>query len=199
MDWREPSGAELAEALPVLRAAKLSLALAESMLQSEARSRWPSIRVGPMARFEAGDSFLGGMLGIDVPFPGALDGRVAAARERRDASLEALEDGLVAARARIVETKEVLAQALKQRDEHMLVVDSAADRALKAATAEFHVDALALPAWISALSERASSASELIDARANALLAALDYEEARGPAPAAEKMAVSIADQEAAR
>jgi outer membrane protein TolC len=169
------------------------------MLQSEARARWPSIRIGPMGRFEAGDSFLGGMLGIDIPFPGVLGGRIEAARERRDAALEALENELVAARARLVETREALAQALAQRDEHMNVVHSATERALNAATAEFHVDALALPDWTSALRESAASASDWIDACANVALAALDYEEARGPSPELQRSVASVMPPEASR
>jgi len=173
---------ELLERLPELRAAKLALALAEAELRREAREQWPMLRVGPQLTWMPGETLLGGMLGIDLPFPGALDGRIAAARERREAAREALEDALVARAARARQTHEALHVALAQFEEHAPELDLSVARMLVAARAEFRADPERLDKWSLALRERVESLTSLVEARVDAVVAELDDLEARGVA-----------------
>jgi len=180
IEWREPSAEQLLASLPRLRSAKLELAVAEAELQREARERWPMLRVGPRALVMPNDTILGGMFGIDIPFPGALDGRIEAAKERRDAAYEALEDALVAAQNELRRTREVYDESLALRDEHAPIRDAAIARMLVSAQATFQVDPEALERWSLAVGERVESLTALTRARADLVLAWLDAEQARG-------------------
>lgn len=180
VEWRDPDAAALLSSLPELRAGKLELAVAEAALRREARKRWPSLRLGPMFMLMPGEASVGGMFGVELPFPGAFEGSIEAARQRRDASREALEDALVAARARLIETREALAESLARLDEHAPELDTAIARMLVAAQARFRIDPEGIGDWAKALAERGESLTMLNEARAGAVLAWLDYEEARG-------------------
>lgn len=177
----EPTAEQLLDSLPRLRAMKLELAMAEAELQREARERWPMLRVGPRLMAMPAQSFIGPMFGIDIPFPGALEGRIAAARERRDGALEALESELVMARSRVERAGRLWDQLLLQRDEHAPDADSSVARMLDAARAEFMVDPAMLERWSRALTERMNSLTGLVRARADLVRVWLDWEEACGP------------------
>jgi outer membrane protein TolC len=178
--WRDPAPTDLLASLPELRSAKLELAVAEAELRRVARERWPSLRIGPKVIVMRDDTNVGGLLGIEIPFPGSVEGRVEAARQRREAAREALEDALVAARTRIAETRELLAEALERLEEHAPELDTAVARMFVAAQAGFRVDPEGLTAWTLALGERVESLTMLAEARADAVIAHLGYEEARG-------------------
>jgi outer membrane protein TolC len=186
VEWNIPTTQELLGTLPELRAMKLELALAEAELQREARERWPMLRVGPRVVAMPDDTFLGPMFGIDIPFPGALEGRIAAAGERRDAALEALEDGLVAARTRLDRAQRVWEETLALRDEHAPETDRSVARMLASARAEFLVDPERLERWSLALTERIASLTAVVRARADLVLAWLDWQEACGAREVAE-------------
>jgi hypothetical protein len=188
LDWRDPSAVELLSTLPELRSAKLELAVAEAELRREARKRWPSLRLGPMFLVFPGTTELGGMLGVQLPFPGAFEGAIEAARQRREAAREAVEDELIAALGRIVETRDALAEALERLEEHAPELDTAVARMFVAAQARFRVEPEGLTAWSTALRERVESLTMLNEARADAVLAHLDYEEARGIAKVGEEV-----------
>jgi outer membrane protein TolC len=178
---REPDSLQLLANLPELRARRLAVAVAEARVRRAAAERWPDIRIGPQVSLFPGDVGLGGILGVDIPFPGALDGRIEAAVQARNAALDALEDALVAARARIASTRVTLENGFLQRDEHALAMDESAARALAAAQARFRVEPEGVERWWMTLRERTDTLSDLVTARENAALAALDYDEARGP------------------
>ncbi len=178
--WFEPSAEQLLQALPSLRAAKLELATAEAAVRVVARERWPQLRVGPRLAIASNDTTLGGLVGIEFPFPGTLDGELEAAVERRDGQLEALEDELIAARSRLAATRTALEATLEQMLEHAPAVDTSMARMFIAAQARFRLDPEALGAWSTLLRDRIASLQALIEARTNASLAHLDYEEARG-------------------
>lgn len=186
LEWSVPTTQELLDALPELRARKLDLALAEAELQREARERWPTLRVGPRAVVMPDDTFFGPMFGIDIPWPGSLDGRIDAARERRDAAYEALEDGLVMARTRLDRAQRVWDESLALRDEHAPETDRSVARMLLSARAAFLVDPERLEPWSRALAERVASLSNLVRARADLVLAWLDWQEACGARDGAE-------------
>ncbi len=181
IEFVEPSAQELLDNLPRLRAMKLELAMAEAELQREARERWPMLRAGPRVVSMPGEFFIGPMFGIDIPFPGALEGRIAAARERRDSALEALEGELVMARSRVERAARLWEQLLLQRDEHAPDADRSVARMLDAARAEFMVDPAMLERWSRALTERMDSLTALVRARADLVRAWLDWQEACGP------------------
>jgi outer membrane protein TolC len=182
LEFADPTPEALLGALPELRQRRLELAVAEAELRSEAREAWPSLRLGPKLTWMPGEQQVGGMLGIELPFPGALDGRIAAAHERREAQREALEDAFVAARSRLATTQNALDQALIQLTEHSPDVDASVARMFIATQAEFRVDPMQLERWALALRERIESLSALVAARAEAAVAWLDYQEARGVA-----------------
>lgn len=183
VEWSEPTDEELIGRLPSLRAAKLQLALAEAELQRMARERWPSLNVGPRIVLMDGDSIVGPMFGVNVPFPGALEGAILAAREERDAALEALEDEVVAARTRVERTRHVYASMELLALEHAPEMDRSMARMLLASQAEFLVDPERLERWTWAIGERVTSMTSLVNARADLVLAWLDAQEARGIAP----------------
>lgn len=180
LEFRDPLPAELLASLPELRARRLELSMAEAELRRETREQWPMLRVGPTFAWMPGESFLGGMLELDLPFPGALDGRIAAALERREAAREALEDALVAAQSRVKETHDALDELLFLFDEHAPELDQSVARMLVATQAEFRVDPEKLDKWSLALRERVESLTALVQARTDVVIAQLDYEEARG-------------------
>jgi outer membrane protein TolC len=183
VEWSEPTTVELINRLPGLRAAKLRLALAEAELQRMARERWPSLNVGPRLVLMDGDSIVGPMFGINVPFPGALEGAILAAREERDAALEALEDEVVAARTRAERTRLVYGSMELLALEHAPEMDRSMARMLLATQQEFLADPERLERWTYAIGERVTSLTALVNARADLVLAWFDAQEARGVAP----------------
>lgn len=181
VEFAAPSTEQLLENLPELRAMKLELAMAEAELQSEARMRWPMVGLGPRLISMPDEFLVGPMLGVDVPFPGSLDGRIAAARERRDSAYEQLEGALVMARSRVTAAQRVYEQTLLLRDEHAPETDRSVARMLNAARAEFMVDPQMLERWSRALAERVDTLANLVRARADLVLAWLEWQEACGP------------------
>jgi len=182
LELRDPGREELLARLPELRARRLELAMAEAELRAEARERWPMLRFGPRLTLMPGDSLLGGMLGIDVPFPGAVEGRIAAAHERREAAREALEDALVNASSNVTTARERLETLLEQFEEHAPEFDAEVARMLVAAQAGFRIDGMTIDKLALAIRERVESLTSLAQARADAVIASLDYDEARGVA-----------------
>jgi len=176
----DPQDAALLASLPRLRAARLELAVAEAELVRMARERWPMLGIGPRIMVRPDERLVGGMLGFSVPFPGALEGTILAARERRDAAFEALEDELVAARARLESTAREFAESVELAQEHAPMADTAMARMLVAAQAEFLADPERLERWSFAVGERMDSLMALVRARADLVRAWLDCEEARG-------------------
>lgn len=181
VELTDPSDAELLARLPELRSAKLELAVAEAELVRMARERWPMIGIGPRTMLRPDEQLLGGMIGLSVPFPGALEGAIAAQRERRDASYEALESALVAVRTELDRTARTFAESVQLAEEHAPLTDMSMARMLAASQAEFLADPERLERWSFAVGERLDSLMALVRARAELVRAWLDCEEARGP------------------
>jgi len=180
VELTDPQDAALLATLPTLRAARLELAVAEAELVRMARERWPMLGIGPRLMVRPDERLVGGMLGFSVPFPGALEGAILAARERRDAAWEALEDELVRARARLESTAREFAESVELAEEHAPLADRSVARMLFAAQAEFLADPERLERWSFAVGERMDSLMALVRARAELVRAWLDCEEARG-------------------
>lgn len=181
VELRTPSDAELLAHLPQLRAAKLELAVAEAELVRMARERWPMIGVGPRAMLRPDEQLFGGMIGLSVPFPGALEGAIAAQRERRDASYEALESALVTARSQLDRNTRMFAESVELALEHAPLTDTSMARMLTASQAEFLANPERLERWSFSVGERLDSLMALVRARAELVRAWLDCEEACGP------------------
>ena len=149
-----PPPTQLLRRLPQLRSVQREFAVAEAELRLEvARDRWPEWSLGPQWMVMPDDVIAGGMLRLQVPFPGAQRGAIRAALVRRDRQREALEDALFEALAELhVAEAWVRQTADSARDE--------AQRALDAATARyvqrdsiFSVDPSALGSWAMALDQ----------------------------------------------
>lgn len=123
------------------------------------------------------------MFGINVPFPGALEGAILAARAGRYAALEALEDEVVAARSRAERTRRVFESMESLALEHAPEMDMSMARMLLATQQEFLANPERLERWTFAIGERVTSLTSLVNARADLVLARFDAQEARGVAP----------------
>jgi outer membrane protein TolC len=178
-----PTAEELLARLPGLRSAFLDYAIAEARLRDEAAQRWPGLRLGPQLLWSEPDFFAGAVLGSDVPWPGALDGRIVAASVEREAARERVEDALLAAELRraAAEERRAAADALLARGARPAVDASA--RLWSAARASFAVEPAALMDWATALGMRAEAVETHARARAELALATLEREQAIGPGP----------------
>jgi outer membrane protein, heavy metal efflux system len=188
---QEPEPIELLERLPELRVSLLEYALAEARLREAAAQRWPELRLGPHLLWEDGDFLLGLLASAGIPWPGSLDGEIAAASEEREAARERTEDALLAAQAALQGAREraAVARRLLERDASSSAEQSA--RMWTAARARFAVEPAALMEWSSALRMRAEALAELAEARGELALATLDLEQAAGPAPEALRVALA--------
>lgn len=186
---QEPDAEELLERMPELRMALLEYAVAEARLREAAAARWPELRLGPSLLWEEGDFLLGVLAETGIPWPGSLDGELAAASEEREAARERVEDGLLAARAALAGARE-RADVARRRLEHQAnVSEEQSARLWTAARARFEVDSETLMGWSSALVMRAEALEQLAAARAELALASLELEHAAGPAPALPRLA----------
>jgi outer membrane protein TolC len=185
----EPQPVELLERMPELRMAWLDYAVAESRLREAAAARWPELQIGPSLVWEEGDFLLGLLAEAGLPWPGSLEGEIAAASEEREAARERIEDGLLAARAALAGARERADVARRRMELQASVSAEHSARLWSAARARFEVDSEALMGWSSALVMRAESLEELAAARAELALAALELEHAAGPAPALQRVA----------
>jgi hypothetical protein len=190
-DFVRPSAEELLVRLPELRVALLDYAVAEARLRDEAAARWPTLRLGPDLLWTEPDLLLGAMALSGLPWPGSLDGRIAAASAEREAARERTEDALLAARARSAGAEQRLAGArtLLASAERNALEDSS--RLWSAARARFAVEPAALMDWTTALNMHAESLASFEEARVELVLAALELERSLGPTPAAPRLAAA--------
>jgi outer membrane protein TolC len=165
---------------PRLRALVLDYAIAEARLQAAAAQAWPYVGIGPRLTVQP-DSLLGGILEISLPWPGTVSAAVHTALAEREAARERVEDGLLQQQTRVVEHRQRWLAAWQAAQVHGPQTEQRSRAAWRAARARFAVDATALMAWSDTFERRIESCTAAVDAAANALLAQLDYQEARGP------------------
>ncbi|MEE9395301.1 MAG: hypothetical protein V3W41_22645 [Planctomycetota bacterium] len=172
--------ARIYEQLPSLRRARREYAVAEAQLRVAAAASWPALRIGP--KLSIGDNLIpGGLVAIELPFPGSWEGGVAAAHTTRNDSRERIEDLL------INQMNEVTARLAAFRSRRAAVEDSArqrelyAGRAWRAARASVLVNEKFLSRWIDAFESRGPSLVGLVNAREDEALAALDLQRLGGP------------------
>jgi len=177
----EPTAVELLERVPRLRGLLLDYAIAEARLRAAAARRWPSLALGPHLFWGEPDFLLGAVVGSGLPWPGSLEGEIAAAHVEREAARERVEDGLLAVQAGLGAAldRETAARSLLEQGARPAAGESA--RLWTAARARFAVEPEQLTFWAHALSERAQALHGLELARAERALAALEVERATGP------------------
>jgi outer membrane protein TolC len=180
----EPAGEELLARVPELRALHLDYAVAEAELRREAAEQWPMIGLGPKVALGADNTLAGGILSVELPFPGSVDGRIAAAVQKRSATREAVEDALLGSLAAIRAHRRVLREGREVLESHARIADIASANMWRAARARFRADPMTLEGWSFALEHRIEPMIGMIEAREALALAALDLREALGPTTA---------------
>lgn len=166
---------------PALRLGLLEYAVAEAEVREAAAARWPSFELGPHLLWRADELFTGVVTGTSIPWPGAVQGPLRAALERREAARSALEDEWLATlnEARAAQDRcRVVREGLEPEAR---AVDSRAQTAWSAARARFGIEPGALMEWAAALDMRAEATMALTRARLAGIEAALDLERLVGP------------------
>lgn len=176
-----PTTLKLLEQHPTLRERRLDYALAEARLQSAAAEAWPDIRLGPRLRIMPGTELLGGILDLSIPWPGSVSGHVAAAEQERELARELLEDAIVRVLARAKSSLTEFRKAKETLASHGPQIETWTRSAWIAARARFSIDAKNLPLWSDRLERRIVGVVAALDAREQAILALLRYQEVIGP------------------
>lgn len=171
---------QLLELQPTLAVARARWVVAEAELRIACAERWPALLVGPKARFTADELLLGGLLRLELPWPGAASAAVDAASARRDEAQRKLADDTAAAVERQAAAAQARAATRTTADEHAREIDEASARRFDAACARLAVDASALNEWTMALGQREEALTNRSEARVAALRARFEFEAARG-------------------
>ena len=171
---------QLLELQPTLAVARARWVVAEAELRIACAERWPALMVGPKARFTADELLLGGLLRLELPWPGAASAAVDAASSRRDEVQRVLADDYAAAIERQASAAQARDATRATADEHAREIDEASARRFDAACARFAVDASALNEWTMALGQREEALTAHNEARVAALRARFEFEAARG-------------------
>jgi hypothetical protein len=173
--------AALLRDLPELRTRKLAYAVAEARLRAAAAEGTPALRVGPKFRVMPDDVLPGGMLALELPWPGTVDGEVAAALVERDAARDAVVDALLRAQNAAAAARASLAAALIAAD-RAAASERAAEEELRARRAQFRadVDPMNLERTSMAFERCATARRARFAADAALARAALDRAEAEG-------------------
>jgi outer membrane protein TolC len=180
-----PAGAELLDRLPQLRRVRRNYALAEARLRQEASATWPTLRVGTSLKLLANETLTGGLLSLELPWPGVTAARVRAAVEERKAARELVEDSLAAALAEAQARRRELLLAQEHRRRDVAALTDGSRDAWRAARARMLVNDTqgALETWLDALILRKRSVRAESQATERELLARLAYHEATGGRP----------------
>jgi outer membrane protein TolC len=186
----EREAAPEAEALlrrhPALRALRLEYAVAEAELRAAVAAQWPTLNIGPRVVLRPDTFIPGGLMQLSLPFPGSQDGFIAAALERRQRAREALEDGWLAAEARLHAALERVARARRILNDQAERIDAQSAIAFRAARAKLQIDPSFARSWADALQDRGEGALARANARRELLLAIVDLREAGGLAERAD-------------
>ena len=178
-----PSPRELLVRHPELRSLGLGYAVSEARLRRRVADQWPGIRLGSLMKFRP-DSFLpGGIVEFSIPFPGSQDGRIEAALQGREAAREAIEDVLVKARASLNARHLALLAAIGTLEDEAPTQESQSAAAWRGARALFAIRESELDTWVDALNLRSRGILALTEARANEIVARLDFREAAALIP----------------
>ncbi len=180
-----PAPRQLLDRLPALRTTRLAYAMAEARLRAAVSEWWPSLRLGPHLKFRPDDILYGGVLSLDLPWPGAVSAGIEAALEQRAAAREAVEDSLTAAMVTAAARRQelLLAQAHLARDVVPREQGSAAAWRSARAHLWVHEGPDIVETWADALQLRIRGVLARLDAVERLGLAGLAFHEAIGAAP----------------
>ncbi len=175
-----PTRERLLASLPRLRMRRLEYAVTEAMLRREAAETWPQLRIGPKLMLQPDMTLPGGVVGLELPWPGSAQGRIAAAVETRSAAREALEDEFLAATADVTQARQRFVARVDDVEHHLALAD-ATSIALRAGRARFRADAAMLESWVMAIDRRIDAQMKVLESEEAAALARIDFDEAVGP------------------
>jgi outer membrane protein TolC len=179
-----PSARELLARLPELRFAELGYAMAEARVRLAAAETWPTLGIGPKIVFTSDDTLPGGILVLDVPFPGSQGGRVDAALCERELARQTLEDQLLSAQREVARRRSRLDELASAWRGQGVTLDDAAESFWRASRARFRADAGSLEMWSLALEKRIEPLQNLVTSELAVISGVLDLEEACGSAAA---------------
>lgn len=176
---------QLLDVLPSLRRAHLAYALAEARLRAAVSEWWPSLRIGPRWKFLPDDILHGGVLALDLPWPGAVSAGIEAAVEARTAAREAVEDALAAAMVAADSRRQELVLAREHLARDIAPREQGSASAWRSARARLWVreGPDIVENWLDALELRAGGLLARLDAIERVRLAELAYREATGRTP----------------
>jgi outer membrane protein TolC len=180
-----PLAARLLDTVPALRAARLRYALAEAHLRAAAAAWWPSLRVGPHLKVRPDELLTGGILALDLPWPGKVSAQIEAAVERRERAREAVEGVLARTLASVSARRKELVIARTHYATHALTLASETAEAWRGARARLSVEDSggAVDAWVDALTLRSRGVLAEVDALERVRLLELEFREAAGLRP----------------
>ncbi len=176
----DDSAVELWRSDPALRQLTFEFAVAESAVRSAAAGAWPGLRAGPQLLFMPSEILVGGLLNVELPWPGNVEREVRMRAAEREGARARLEDALLAAEARVASLRIAAAEARLRAVEHAVEADRAAEANWIAAEARLSRGMLDPAAWILAAKARVQAQLGLSDERAAARIAELDLQQARG-------------------
>jgi outer membrane protein TolC len=174
-----PSPQAIWDARPEVRAARLRHAVAGARLERVLADRFPELRLGLKAMTSPGEALIGPMLEAALAHPGALEGRIEAARQGCAETREGIEGELLAAVARARTAAEQWAEAHRLHAEiQRLERDTSAS--WEAARARFSNDPEALEGATAMLFERLRAIRMLHEHDRELASAALEFRRAAG-------------------
>lgn len=173
---------------PVLRSARLELALAEARLRAVAAQAWPNLRFGPHLAFPSGglDPLrLGGVFAASVPTPARYEGPMEAAAVERDRALERYAERVWGMRLNLEEAIQ-RAQLAGDRERSAGEVEAASASAWRAVRAGFQHSRSSVGEWSDALERRRGAIEQWVQAHSSRALAQLETQRVAGPHPEPE-------------
>lgn len=171
--------AALLERHPLLRRERMAYAAAEASLRLAVAQSWPRVGLGPRLVVGPDDTLPGGILQVDLPWPGASRARVRAAVQARALQRERVEDALLERWTAVEAGVRRLGLARDQLAARKAAeVEAAA--ALRAQKALFMTGEPGGERWPEAASDLLASRLATIDAREEVARASLELREAAG-------------------
>jgi hypothetical protein len=174
-------GARRVDTHPRLRRARIDFALAEAQIRDVAASAWPGVTFAPHLSFDSSTN-IGGVLGLNLPWPSSWRGRLAAAEVRREGTREAFEDTWLDLEQRERVALQRWELARNRAVGATRAVDLATSRVWNSARTRYRLQRMPLMDWSDALERRASAVVQPTDDLESIALAWIDVLDARGPA-----------------
>ena len=181
-----PATIELLRVDPALRELTFEFAVAEAAVRSAAAQAWPRLGLGPQFLFQPSDVLVGGLLEVELPWPGTVEREVRAKAAARDAARARVEDGLLAAEARVASLATIARETRLRAEEHAPAIDEAAAANWHAVEARLSRNASSVSEWLIATRGRLDALLALVDQREAARIALIDLAEACGIRASAE-------------